>query len=56
MVIISLAKMPKIDPFKIITDTFGILIKFLDNAYKEGWLLYLVGGLIILAVFIIFFN
>lgn len=48
--------MAKIDPLKVVGDSFGIVIKFFDNAYKEGWLLYLVAGLIILMVYIMFFN
>ena len=44
------------DFMKIFTDQFGLIIKFFDNAYKQGWLLYLIGGMIIFVIFVIFFN
>lgn len=47
--------MAKFDALKILGDTFGQLIKFLDEAYREGWLLYLIAGIIILVVFVVFF-
>jgi len=40
----------------IIKDIFKEINNFFDMAYKEGWLLYLVVGLIILALYIIFFK
>lgn len=40
---------------KIVGGLFGQLVKFLDTAYREGWLLYLIIGLILLAMIIIFF-
>lgn len=48
--------MAKFDALGMIGDIFGQVIKFFDNAYREGWLTYLIVGLIILVVFIIFFN
>ena len=48
--------MAKIDPLGMIGDLFGQVIKFFDDAYKEGYLLYLVVGMIVLVVFLIFFN
>lgn len=50
------SKMAKIDPLGMIGNVFGEVIKFLDDAYKQGYLLYLIVGLIVLAVFVIFFN
>ena len=48
--------MAKIDVLGIVGDSFGQVIKFFDMAYKEGWLLYLIIGMIILVIFVIFFN
>jgi|TARA_Y100000310_G_C20696053_1_gene825850 hypothetical protein len=48
--------MPKLDALKIVTDLFGEVVKFFDNAYNEGYLLYLIIGLILFAVIMIAFN
>lgn len=41
---------------KIINFNINLVIKFFDNAFKQGYLLYLIAGLIGLAVIIILFN
>ncbi len=41
---------------KIISGQFNIVTKFFDTAYKAGWLLYLIVGLIGLLLYIVFFN
>mgnify|MGYP003151197423 CR=1 FL=1 len=46
----------KIDIFQIISAQFEVVIKFMDTAYREGWLIYLVAVIIIFAVIVIFFN
>ncbi len=47
--------MAKFDGLKIVMDSFGEVIKFFDNAYKENWLIYLIVGMIILVVIVVFF-
>lgn len=34
---------------------FGQLVKFLDTAYKEQWLIYLIVGIIIIGILLLFF-
>lgn len=41
---------------KIISGFFNQLVKFLDNAYNQGWLLYLIFGLFALVVIVVMFN
>lgn len=41
---------------KIIKFNVNLIIKFFDNAYKDGYLMYLIVGLIGLAVIVILFN
>ncbi len=41
---------------KIVAGFVSQVIKFFDNAYEEGWLLYLVIGLVALLLIIILFN
>ena len=41
---------------KIIASFFNQIVKFFDTAYQEGWLLYLIVGLIALVVIIVMFN
>ena len=41
---------------KIIAGFFNQIVKFLDNAYNEGWLLYLIVGLIALVFIVVMFN
>ena len=48
--------MPKIDALRIVTDTFGQLVKFIDDMYKQGYLLYLIVGMIVIVIYVIFFN
>lgn len=48
--------MPKFNPLGMLGDVFGQVVKFLDDMYKQGYFLYLVGGLILLLIFVIFFN
>ena len=40
---------------KTIMQSFGMLIKFLDNAYKEGWLMYLIVGMVVFLAWVLFF-
>ncbi len=40
---------------KFMSANFKILTGFLDMAYRQGWLLYLIFGLIGLVILIIFF-
>ena len=48
--------MAKIDLLGIVSAQFNIVVKFFDMAYREGWLLYLIVGLIVGFVYIVFFN
>ncbi len=41
---------------KIIAAQFSIVSKFFDMAYRQGWLMYLIIGLVALVVYIIFFS
>lgn len=41
---------------KIISAQVNLVVKFFDNAYKQGWLLYLIFGLIGFAILVIFFS
>lgn len=43
------------DILDIIGKNFSMLVKFLDNAYKEKWLLYLSLGLVGFLIYVIFF-
>lgn len=43
------------DILDIIGKQFGMVIKFLDNAYRENWLIYLAIGLVGFLVYVIFF-
>lgn len=47
--------MAKFDILSIITGIFGQLIKFIDDMYKEGYLTYLIVGIIIFVIYVIFF-
>lgn len=40
---------------KYFTDAIGMVVKFFDNAYKQGWLVYLIIGLVIFMVYVMFF-
>ena len=44
-----------VDIGKVIVDAFKIPIQFFSMAYDKGWLLYLIGGMIIFVVYVIFF-
>ena len=48
--------MARIDPLGMIGALFGQVIKFFDDAYREGYLIYLIVGMIILVIFVVFFN
>ena len=45
----------KFDIMKYIGDFTSLTFKFFDNAYKEGWLWYLLGGVVVLLVLGLFF-
>ena len=44
------------NPLKIIGDVINSIISIFDDAYREGYLLYLLIGIIILFLIIIIFN
>ena len=48
--------MPGINPLKIIGELFSSVIKFLDMAYKEGYLVYLILIMIVLVIIVLFYN
>ncbi len=46
--------MAKIDIPKILGDLAGTIFKFFDDAYNQGWLLYLLVILLVLFVVLLF--
>ncbi len=41
---------------KIVLGLFNEVIKFFDKAYEEGWLLYLIVGMIVSVFIVVMFN
>lgn len=48
--------MGKFDILKMFGDIVGSIFGIFDNAYKEGWLWYMLFGIIIIVVLVFLFN
>ncbi len=41
---------------EIISNSIKVVVKVFDNAYHQGWMLYFIVGIVMLFVFIVFYN
>lgn len=48
--------MGKLDILGMFGDAISGIFKMSDDAYSKGWLWYLLFGILIIVVFILFFN